>query len=192
MSCQRVKSGTYELTLPSRTPFLKSLGQILSRNQDLWQIKRAHKSLFSSGALMKVQKLFKPYTELRMWDHHCSNKRYGRFYLTQSTIWCSFWVQSLFTKSSTLQFSIQTWSSLCLFWLCRLESYLKIKILYFTWLNKKKKGSKSLFGSKKPFVCCILFLFAAVAKICSEISAMYKNVTQLYIFIQFWFATFVV
>lgn len=140
MSCQRVKSGTYELTLPSRTPFLKSLGQILSRNQDLWQIKRAHKSLFSSGALMKVQKLFKPYTELRMWDHHCSNKRYGRFYLTQSTIWCSFWVQSLFTKSSTLQFSIQTWSSLCLFWLCRLKSYLKIKILYFTWLNKKKKA----------------------------------------------------
>ena len=189
MSCQRVKSGTYELTLPSRTPFLKSLGQILSRNQDLWQIKRAHKSLFSSEALMIVQKLFKPYTELRKWDHHCV-KRYGRFYLTQSTIWCSFWVQSLFTKSSTLQFSIQTWSSLCFFWLCRLESYLKIKILYFTWLNKKKKAQNHYSAQRN--LLFVAFLFAAVAKICSEISAMYKNVTQLYIFIRFWFTTFVV
>lgn len=148
------------------------------------------KAFFSSGALMKVQKLFKPYTELRMWDHHCSNKRYGRFYLTQSTIWCSFWVQSLFTKSSTLQFSIQTWSSLCFFWLCRLESYLKIKILYFTWLNKKKKAQNHY--SAQGNLLFVAFLFAAVAKICSEISAMYKNVTQLYIFIRFWFTTFVV
>ena len=42
----------------SRTNFVKKPGPLT--------IKRAHKSLFSSGALMKVQKLFKPYTELRM------------------------------------------------------------------------------------------------------------------------------
>ena len=69
-------------------------------------------------------------------------------------------------------------------YLVRLESYLKIKILYFTWLNKKKR-LKIIIRLKETFCLLHLFLFAAVAKICSEISAMYKNVTQLYIFIRF-------
>ena len=67
-------------------------------------------------------------------------------------------------------------------YLVRLESYLKIKILYFTWLNKKK--AQNHYSAQRNLLF-VAFLFAAVAKICSEISAMYKNVTQLYIFIRF-------